>query len=111
MKTLRAITLSAITVATMVSSAGFAYANKVTPYYDGSNQIRTLLDSDVIAQALGNQMIETMDYKGFREDMARMWKIDTENCTIRVALVVDAHPQSAQKGIVYKVEEPVKNCK
>jgi hypothetical protein len=107
MKTLRIITATAIAT---ILGIGTALANKVTQYYDGAQQIRTILDSNLIAQAVGNQFIESMDYKGMRDDMARLWKIETETCTIRVALIASTPKDGTQLGIVYTVEEPVKTC-
>ena len=85
---------------------------KVTGFHDSAAQIKVILSSPVVARALGQQAIVSLDALGLREDAARIWRVGTETCDIRVVLIAITPRQSGKPtaGIDYRVEEPVKTC-
>src|SRR5690606_30061906 len=101
---------SIVSVSTLAASLAMVantpvWANKVTGFHDSATQISAILSSPVVARALNNQAIVSLDALGFREDMARVWRIGTETCDIRIALLPITPRQSGSlRGITYTVE-------
>lgn len=108
---MKSIYFSVLMLAAASISTG-VQANKVTGFHDSAAQINALLQSPAVAAALGNQAVMSMDAIGLRAaDVARIWRIGTETCDIRVALLPTTPRQSGSiSGITYAVEEPVLDC-
>lgn len=109
---IRSIILAGLALAATGSAA---LANKVSATADSGAQIRAILDSEAVAQALGNQAIDSLHYKGMRDDVAQTWSVETATCTIRIALIPTSPQDSSTQnegpvGITYQVEEPIKPC-
>ena len=104
-----------IFASTLASSLGMMASTpvlaKVTGFHDSAAQINTILSSAIVSRALDNQAIVSLDAMGFREDMARVWRISTETCDIRVALLpISPKQRGITSGITYTVEEPIQAC-
>ena len=112
MKLKHLVSLSALAASLTIMTSTPVYANKVTGFFDSSAQINAILSSPVVARALQNQAIMSLDSMGLRPtDLARLWRIGTESCDLRIALLpVPRQESGSLKGITYRVEEPVKVC-
>lgn len=55
-------------------------------FHDSAEQIRTILESAEVADALHQAPIESLEHEGVREDGAIRWEIETRRCDLTVYL-------------------------
>lgn len=55
-------------------------------FYDSGEQIRAILESPAVADAVRQQTIESLEHEGVRNDGAIRWEVETRDCDLIVHL-------------------------
>ncbi len=75
-----------IATAAIWTAIGFPAHAALSGFYDSAEQIKTILDSPEVADALRQLPIKSMERENDRSDGAIKWEIEAGNCDLDVYL-------------------------
>lgn len=99
MKTFTALALLVATVSPAVAA--------LSPFYDSSEKIGTILNDAAVAEALHQAPLRSIENTGTRADGADEWTVRTQECDLLVYLI--AVPPDGPGMTTYTLELP-KGC-
>lgn len=76
----------AVVAALVVTMLAAPARAALSGFHDSAEQIRTILESAEVADALHQAPIESLEHEGVREDGAIRWEVETRRCDLTVYL-------------------------